>query len=616
MPFAAKPARERTITGSIDFPVPNLATGPVAPVKCGQLSFPGCLRACEGSEMRRVVRLAAKLSAVIVLALTSGLVEPAAATTYYIAANGADSNSGTSKTAPWLHAPGMSNCTATCGSTTPQAGDSFIFRGGDSWHTSNSSAVPYTGNVACGGGDAGTCGWYWSWSGTSTSCNFPTTASSCIYIGVDQTWYSGASWTRPQLNLDNPLWANSTHQDGSHVGWVTQCSYNDAAFTGLDVHANYVILDNFELLGKCWSSVKTYGADSELAENGSSGDVVEHAYFHGWTMTYTSGLGSVFDKAPMIGGRGTLQTLSYSVFDGSDAGPPCSASGNCSGDIADPSGTMGIANADHNVFRRIGNTTNGTSIFNCWHDNLFEYMYDSFDTTTHSDVLFTYGNYAASGSSSCFYNNMIRHVSTGQTIALDPPDAGKLYIFNNILFDVGNAGNCMQLQNTTANNATFYITNNTFDAPCTIAMNYNNNLMYARNSVVFQNNYFIGWTSLSQVIATGGNPYLTVTDNGNEVFQSEAAANGQGYVPANNYQPTSKSGATYQAGGNLSASCLAFSGDSALCSGSTGGVASAAGSGSVPAQHIYPPTARAKSWDAGAYQFQPNPPTGLTLTAQ
>src|ERR1700683_21618 len=35
---------------------------------------------------------------------------------YYIAANGSDSNNGTSETSPWQHAPGMPACSATCAS--------------------------------------------------------------------------------------------------------------------------------------------------------------------------------------------------------------------------------------------------------------------------------------------------------------------------------------------------------------------------------------------------------------------------------------------------------------------------------------------------------------------
>src|SRR6266496_904435 len=53
---------------------------------------------------------------------------------YYIAANGSDANSGTSKTSPWLHAPGMTGCSGNCASHTPVGGETFILRGGDAWH--------------------------------------------------------------------------------------------------------------------------------------------------------------------------------------------------------------------------------------------------------------------------------------------------------------------------------------------------------------------------------------------------------------------------------------------------------------------------------------------------
>ena len=53
---------------------------------------------------------------------------------FYISAAGADTNSGTSESSPWLHAPGMANCSNTCRSTTPAGGEGFIFRGGDTWH--------------------------------------------------------------------------------------------------------------------------------------------------------------------------------------------------------------------------------------------------------------------------------------------------------------------------------------------------------------------------------------------------------------------------------------------------------------------------------------------------
>ena len=91
---------------------------------------------------------------------------PAAqAATYYIAANGLDSNNGTSKSTPWAHLPGMPNCTGNCASASPRAGDNYIFKGGDTWSPSS-------------------LGVDWQWSGNS---------GARIYVGVDQTWFSGTS---------------------------------------------------------------------------------------------------------------------------------------------------------------------------------------------------------------------------------------------------------------------------------------------------------------------------------------------------------------------------------------------------------------------------------------
>src|SRR5258708_7755590 len=94
----------------------------------------------------------------------------ASATTYYIDhGSGSDANNGTSKTTPWMHAPGMLGCTAICASTTPNQGDSFILKGGVTWPN---AVFPD----------------HWVWSGTS---------GSPIYIGVDKSWYAGAAWVRP-----------------------------------------------------------------------------------------------------------------------------------------------------------------------------------------------------------------------------------------------------------------------------------------------------------------------------------------------------------------------------------------------------------------------------------
>jgi hypothetical protein len=133
--------------------------------------------------------------ALLLVVTSAGLTNAAGASTHYIAANGSDSNNGTSKTTPWLHAPGMPNCSGSCASYKPAPGDSIIFRGGDTWHFGNSALSPYTG---------GTWDMY-SWWGNNSTCVSLAASSGCIYYGVDQTWFSGGSWVRPILDGDNPL---------------------------------------------------------------------------------------------------------------------------------------------------------------------------------------------------------------------------------------------------------------------------------------------------------------------------------------------------------------------------------------------------------------------------
>src|ERR1017187_5202747 len=153
----------------------------------------------EGILMRRLVlRLLGFTIFALLLSLTGA--GSASATTYYIAANGSDSNNGTAKTTPWLHAPGMGGCAGNCSSITPAAGDSFIFRGGDTWHFGNSALSPYVS------GSSGTW-WKWTWSGTT---------GSPIYIGTDHTWYSGASYARPIINGDDTITTSA----------VTTCTYD------------------------------------------------------------------------------------------------------------------------------------------------------------------------------------------------------------------------------------------------------------------------------------------------------------------------------------------------------------------------------------------------------
>ena len=163
----------------------------------------------------------ALFSLILIFITFSGI---ASATTYYIAANGSDSNNG-SKASPWLHAPGMKGCSNSCASTNPQPGDQFIFRGGDTWHYSAGSPVGLP--------------WTWKWSGSS---------GNPIYIGVDTNWSASGTWSRPVLTMDNPL---STGQPSS-------CTYDDNDNTAVALSSvGNVTFDNFEFTGKCWAGSPT-----------------------------------------------------------------------------------------------------------------------------------------------------------------------------------------------------------------------------------------------------------------------------------------------------------------------------------------------------------------------
>ncbi|MGA9882410.1 MAG: hypothetical protein WBQ34_01695 [Candidatus Acidiferrales bacterium] len=558
----------------------------------------------------------------ILLTIFFALSMRAHATTYYIAANGSDSNSGTVNTSPWLHAPGMPNCTANCASKTPQPGDSFIFRGGDAWHrsasTSDSSDVPMGGEWT----------WKWSGSGGGSTCNYPSVTSTCIYIGVDTMWYNssvcGSSFCRPQVEFDNPIWANSTHQDGSHAGFVTACSYDDYNTNAVYLDASDIQFDNFNMWGKCWATPPVYGGDAEISRNGNY-IAVTKIYIHGWTESYNplpDGGSNQMDDAAMITdaalGTGT-DTIAWSVFDGSDS--HCTGVNNCTG------GPVQGNDADStyfygNVCRYMTNCIASPHFLKSIHDNLFEYVYESYDPSEHGNVVEQYG---APGGTTTFYNNVVRHVNAGIILDLYGTSGG-LYIFNNTFFDIQgiSGGNCVMIQNDNQSQTrSMYFTNNTVDNTtnvCAIRAQPNSGQGW-NGTVYFQNNHLIGITSLSAMESCSSGSTCTWTDNGNEVFQTESAANNQGYTSGNDYQPTSASGATYHQGGDLSLQCATYSLDLALCSGSTGGVIDVAASGTLPVLDIQA-SLRGAAWDAGAYQYsgdssnQPIAPLGLTASVQ
>jgi len=547
-----------------------------------------------GVKMRRLSPLA--LAAFIVGVLVTG---NASAATYYIAANGNDSNNGTTNTTPWLHAPGMPNCNATCASANPQPGDKFIFRGGDTWHFGNSALSPYNGNGS----------WGWNWAGSASNCNFDPSAgavvtTSCIYIGVDQSWFAGASWVRPVMNLDNPL----------NTNFVSSCTYNDDGYAWF-IRSGYVQVDNLEFTGYCTTTAGTGGIVDVLA----SPVDFSYDYFHGFTVvTGGAANGSHLINCNGAGCSGFVKA-DHSVFDGSDSSGAALAFTGAMGGMA------ACTDVEFSIIRYVGNfcvdgsgnTTTGAHIF---HDNLFEYLYNP--AGGHGNVIEMTSGVGGQQSHGpvYFYNNVTRHLDEGVTFDLIPNSGGKVYAFNNVFYDIANGANCFGPHSNGGAAITIYIYNNTFDYQQNVQGNSNGGCQIGTESIDtthFSNNHFINYPSqsVSSICRTG-----TCTDDGNEIWQNESTANSQGYTASNDYQPTSSSGATYHAGANSSTKCSTYSYDSSLCNGTSGGVTMNAGV--IPAPFIFPSPQRGSTWDAGAYQYaagsgsQPNPPTNLAAVVQ
>ncbi|MBW5438028.1 hypothetical protein FXB41_25700 [Bradyrhizobium canariense] len=474
--------------------------------------------------------------------------------TYYVSAEGADSHDGITKSTAWLHAPGMPDCSATCATTIPKPGDRFLFRGRETWHAANGlvQGIP----------------WVWTWSGTSRDH---------IYIGVDHTWFSGPSWSRPVLDMDNPL---STDRPES-------CAYDDSDITALTLkNVHHVDFDGFEFTGKCWGAVPR---GASIFRSGSS-ITISNSYFHGWTMATHAG----DDTHYMILGAGsgiTDNVVVSNIFDGSDSSL---------GTTSKRSSGFGIYaecyDVHNNVFRRLSNgavCSNPTYV----HDNLFEFLYNPVERHfAHGNVVESLGGLAEGRT--YFYNNVIRHTNEGVTIWLQ---GSVLYVFNNVFSDIDNPMNCL-MQNPPGfsagvGSATSHVYNNTFESPCHIHFNGANSTTPSWSGPVhFANNHLVGYSSLSAGVDCRAAARCDFHDEGGNILQTKSQADFEGYTTAGSYLAVA--GSTIGRGLNLSLVCQSAP---ALCGTTTLGVLD--GSEKVVAHPANPVRSRPTvgPWNAGAY---------------
>ena len=559
---------------------------------------------------------------------------------YFISAQSgaSDSNSGTSESSPWLHAPGMPKCTGNCATVQSSFGGAgsiihvgIIFRGGDSWHFGNSGATPYTGGE-----------WQWFWHGTTASCVYEVSTSGCNYIGVDPTWYSGGSWSRPIFTGDNPVCNGTSCVNGStSTKFVTSCAYQIGSQTVNRMFQRYEYLwvDNIEFTGFCVQDTTNSGSNGNAQVmmwapgTGLSGvgqDISTNLYFHGWSETSGANDNNAINCTMISGG---IEVASALVVDGSDSNPAL-----CSSNLF-----ASILHLNDSIFRYSTQGVGG--LCHDIHDNIWEHWFTPYaaPSGTHGNGLECNSDLQGS-SPNVFYNNIFRHDDPGFVHSgnphwwLSPGSTAAEYWFNNLEYDIG--GQAWDVCGTSNDSkctgtAGVYMFNNTLVdvvQPCYLGLT----PPYYGTNFTIANEHLIN-TPLDGGSSTPCNGYNSATN----VAMSDATATSQGYTTGSGgtsggsntcandgtepCSPTASSKSTVGAGANKQSYCTtlaSYSSDPSVgtdasnaCKyGTTDGCSynSTTHTMSCPAKTTVARPSGA--WDAGVYQYTggPPPPTGLT----
>jgi chitodextrinase len=529
----------------------------------------------------------------VTVAAMSLLSAKASAATYYIAASGSDSNNGTSTSTPWLHAPGMTGCSSNCLAKTPQPGDQFILRGGDKWHFS-------------GRGTPVGLPWTWNWAGTS---------GNNIYIGVNQTWHAGSSWTRPVISGDNPT---STGTSG-----VSSCAYADDGETWMAINGNYVTVDFLEATGMCWKTGNGLNIFAFGSSQPSDYGIFSNEYVHGWTRASSCTVSGCAEQpvifasyanGPLtgpgtLGGWGTVFT--NDVVDGSDA--------SANHDL------MTVFNwSCYDVHDSVfSGYTNIVCAHHLFHDNILTSSNQSeFENPVDHGNVFEENNSAENAGPNAWYNNLISNNDNGVTIWLNPQASTTDYVFNNVFWGNQNSANTFDVGDPTATGL-FLIFNNTFENPengpvinCGAPPN--------TQSLKTANNHFI--TDTSSAYAYTPCPNELSGSRLTELLETHAQATANGYTSSETfvYSPTSSSDPTVGMATNETSNfCSALSGDAATaCEADTRYACTYNTTDHTVTCPARTSNARPASgaWDIGAYQFTggdttaPTVPAGLAAT--
>lgn len=477
---------------------------------------------------------------------------------------GSDANAGTTEASPFQHVPGMHSWTGSGTICNSHACDGvgFILRGGDSWTNADMEL-----------------GWW----GTSFA-NWSGSSGAPVYIGVDLSWFSGGSWTRPIFTCGGSICSETANGDGfykdtSSTQWV---ELDDIEFTGLHQDATH-----------SEGYVKIFGNHTN----------VTRAYFHGWDHI-GCGAGcpdqeTAFSPSTCCGG-GIDDNIYLFVIDGADTS---------GADMLNAiTGTPNIV-----AYGYINDVSNGVEgAQNQVHDVWFSGMVPSFSTGAHQNAI--QQTSLSSGTNGFFYNNVITTVQSGGITKLWLGQNGSCgagcttYAFDNVLFN-NSAGNDVNPAQLAGNAGTFYYFSNTFE--CGSVSGGVGDCMAGSGLPTTQTvNWIDNHCIATSCVNVSGNANFTLNLTTN-LTQSIATASGQGYTEGSTYAfaPTSGAGGTVGTGANkqtLVATITALDATAGAAAGKdTGYSCSYSSSVHTVSCPQRAPLARPSvaAWDIGAYQF-------------
>jgi hypothetical protein len=307
------------------------------------------------------------------LVILSALCSANAATYYIDYDAGSDTNSGTSKSAPWKKQPFMQHFG---GSYTHSPGDKFIFKGGVTWPNECWSINPRGAGGVAGNPD---------------------------YYGVDQSWFTGSSWTRPHFDAQGQ-------------------EFNGGFDVMVFALGNYVTFDNIDFTGLYWNGPKQDAWVIYIHLQSSTYIHITNCVFRNWSHGNAVGTS---DTGMCIRGSSVAPfsmgcLVDHCLFDGQTIANSTSGQSSMYANYLCPGFT-------NNVVRNCSNGTVGSVVT---FGNNISNICLSFAPGVHTNATESLG-----GNPELTCQNVIHNIHGSELTLTQGPETG--YYINNVFYDTG-----------------------------------------------------------------------------------------------------------------------------------------------------------------------------------